>query len=231
MKKIIKILLFGFLLLSVSSNAQISSVYTGGNGGGYMADSTNGAVPLPVELVSLSANVYDGSVVLTWSTATEIDNYGFEVERSVVKDQWKNIGFVQGAGNSNSPKNYEFTDSDLNGYSINYRLKQIDNDGDFEYSASIEVQLDGPEKYELAQNFPNPFNPETNIMFTIKEKTVVKLSVFNILGETVAVLANEVKDAGSYSVRFDASNLNTGVYFYQLETKDFTQVNKMMFVK
>jgi len=201
--------------------------------------------PLPVELTTFTANVFDGKVNLRWATATEVDNYGFEVQRSAFSNQrpanWKTIGFVEGHGNSNSPKNYEFTDSELpNCDAVSYRLKQIDIDGAYEYSNEIEVNLETiPAKFELSQNYPNPFNPVTKIQYSIpaviaseaKQSVNATLKVYDIIGREVAVLVNEAKEAGIYEVEFDASKLSSGLYFYSLSTSGKTITKKMMLLR
>ncbi|MCF8411832.1 MAG: T9SS type A sorting domain-containing protein, partial [Melioribacteraceae bacterium] len=175
--------------------------------------------PLPVELSTFTASVNGQSVSLNWETATELNNYGFEVERANVIDAstssaslWEKIGFVEGYGTVNSPKSYSFVDASPVAGMIQYRLKQIDFDGKFEYSKVVEVEFTTPAEFELAQNYPNPFNPTTNIKFTLPEAAQVRLSVFNMLGEEVGLLANQQMESGIHTVEFDASNLSTGIY-------------------
>ena len=192
--------------------------------------------PLPVELVSFSAQV-DGEVVnLKWRTETEVNNYGFDIERAVNpranQKEWTTIGFIEGHGNSNSPKDYSFVDSDLSGANIiYYRLKQIDNDGTYDYSHEVEISFISPNKYSLGQNYPNPFNPSTKIHYKIAQSEFVNLSVYNVLGKEVVVLVNEIQSQGTYSVVFSADNLPGGVYFYKLETQHFVQTSKMLLIK
>ena len=194
---------------------------------------------LPVELTFFTASVKNSSVILSWETATEVNNYGFEILRSVYPvesgsqdDEWDTIGFVEGHGNSNAPKQYNFIDTDINQMgTYYYRLKQIDNDGTFEYSNVITVNVDVPDKFFLSQNYPNPFNPETRINFTVAEQRNVSLRVYNMLGEMVKELVNEVKSAGSYSVTFDGTNLPSGIYVYRIQTKGFSENKKMTFLK
>ena len=191
---------------------------------------------LPVELSSFSASVAGSNVKLRWETATEVNNYGFEVERKVGSLQstvgnYEKVGFVNGNGNSNSPKNYSFEDKNVSAGKYSYRLKQIDNDGQFEYSKSIEVEFGTPKKFELSQNYPNPFNPTTTIRFDIPEPSNVKLTLFNILGQEIKTLVNEFKESGIHTLNFDASDLNSGMYIYKLEAGSFTQTRKMTLVK
>ena len=189
---------------------------------------------LPVELSSFSASVVGDAVKLNWRTETEVNNYGFEVERcalSAERQAWEKIGFVNGNGNSNSPKSYSYEDKNLTAGKYSYRLKQIDNDGQFEYSKTVEVDLSGVKKFELSQNYPNPFNPTTTIKFSLPEAGNVKLILFNILGQEVKTLVNESKESGVHTINFDASELNSGIYIYKLESGSFTQTRKMTLVK
>jgi hypothetical protein len=196
---------------------------------------------LPVELTSFYASTIGLTVKLSWKTATEINNYGFDIERmSNVKSQtsnvWEKIGFVNGYGNSNSPKSYFFEDKSLLAGKYQYRLKQVDTDGQFTYSSILAVDLATPKEFSLEQNYPNPFNPITTIKFTIPETNHVKIKVFNLLGEEIVTLINEVKEAGSHTVQFDASSFNSGIYLYKIEAtstggKTFVQTKKMTLIK
>jgi len=137
------------------------------------------------------SNSKSSSIELHWQTETEVDNYGFDIERSTTDDNWEKIGFVEGHGNSNSPKLYAFTDKNPAGGSIfNYRLKQIDTDGKFEYSNIIEVELI-PNEFVLYQNYPNPFNPTTTIKYALPFESMVKIVLYNSLGEQVEVILNK----------------------------------------
>jgi photosystem II stability/assembly factor-like uncharacterized protein len=200
--------------------------------GGIILKTTDGGDGMPVELNSFSASLIKDEVILNWSTATEINNYGFEIERNV-KSGFENIGFVDGHGNSNSPKNYSFTDNNPGYGKIQYRLKQIDNDGKFEYSNIIDVNIDLPLSFELSQNYPNPFNPITKIGFQIPGGTsgLVSLKVYDILGREVATLINEEPPAGIYEVEFNAESLSSGIYFYRLQTGNFVDTKKFTLMK
>ncbi len=193
--------------------------------------------PLPVELTTFTASVVDKNVELNWETATEVNNYGFEIERqylesSIKLQEWEKISFVEGHGNSNSPKYYSYTDNTLekSGNYV-YRLKQVDIDGTYEYSEEVEIDFGSPEAYELSQNYPNPFNPTTSIKYNLPTDAYVRLNVYNILGETIAELVNTKKSAGYHNVTFNAEGLNSGIYFYKLETNNFTQIHKMLLIK
>ncbi|MBI3124609.1 MAG: T9SS type A sorting domain-containing protein [Ignavibacteriales bacterium] len=210
-----------------------------GTGTGLYGHDYTGA--LPVELTSFTAGVKGNKVTLNWETATEVNSYGFNVERRVKlvshnanqsgKGEWKKITFIQGHGNSNSPKTYSFVDEPTGGNEFTYRLKQIDFDGTFEYSPEVNVRFSDNRNFKLVQNFPNPFNPETVIKFELPQASFVKLRVYNTLGEEVGNLINEKKDAGIYAVDFNAKHLPSGVYLYRLETNGYTQTKKMLLVK
>jgi len=190
-------------------------------------------VPLPVELSSFKAKMYnDDKVKLNWSTKTETNNYGFDVERQANEGQWEKVGFVNGYGNSNSPKEYSFIDKDLIGGSkFLYRLKQVDNDGQFEYSNVVEVEV-VPNNYSLSQNYPNPFNPNTNIRYSLKDdKQFVSLVVYDILGNEIQTLVNEEKSAGTYELNWSAINFPSGIYFYRLKVGSFVETRKMTLLK
>jgi hypothetical protein len=193
--------------------------------------------PLPVELTSFTASSAPNKVTLNWQTATEVNNYGFDVERAVVETQhaaslrWDKISFVKGNGNSNSPKEYSFTDKPIGGQQFQYRLKQIDFDGQFEYSDPVEVKLEVPANFVLLQNFPNPFNPTTNIKFDLPKESIIKLKIYNILGEEVTTLVNSLMTPGHHEVKFDGSYLASGMYIYRIEAGSFIQVKKMLLMK
>jgi len=191
--------------------------------------------PLPVELQSLSATIKNNKVLITWQTATEINNYGFEIERAQVVEgktgEYNKIGFVQGHGNSNTIIDYTFTDAEVKYGKYSYRLKQIDNDGKYNYSKSIEAEINNITNYSLSQNYPNPFNPSTTISYEIPKTTNVSIKVYNILGKEIATLVNEKQETGIYKVEFNGSNLSSGIYYYKLETEGFSQVKKMTLIK
>ncbi|HCY74438.1 MAG TPA: hypothetical protein DHV28_00825 [Ignavibacteriales bacterium] len=192
--------------------------------------------PLPVELSSLSAVIIGSSVKLTWRTETEVNNYGFEIERKVGSGQssvgnFEKIGFVNGNGNSNSPKNYVFEDNSLTPGKYSYRLKQIDNDGQFEYSKTIQVDFNSAKEFALSQNYPNPFNPTTTIQFSLQYAGNVKLTIYNVIGQEVKILLNEFQESGTHIINFDGSELNSGMYIYKIESGPFMQTRKMILMK
>lgn len=197
--------------------------------------SLNSAV-LPVEFASFEAKPKGSNVELNWTTATEINNKGFEIERKS-ENVWKPIGFVSGKGTTTLPSKYSFKDdvNDISGSgNIAYRLKQIDYDGTYKYSNEIEVQVNTlPAGYSLMQNYPNPFNPATVIKYSVKENTHVLLRVFDMLGREVAILLDEEKPAGTYTINFDAAaaGLSSGTYFYTIKAGDFFKTKKMLLLK
>lgn len=186
---------------------------------------------VPVELTSFTADVNNGIVVLNWQTATEINNQGFQIERRAEASDFTSIGFVAGSGTTTEPRSYSFTDNSVGNGKYFYRLKQIDFDGSFEYSNEIEVTIITPLTFGLEQNYPNPFNPSTNIKYSIPEAGNVKLSVYNIVGEEVALLINGYSEAGTFDLIFDASILPSGVYLYKLQSGNSVQTRKMMLLK
>ena len=228
-----------FLQCSLDS-AKYSARTTGSNDGVFDTYSGFGKImieraladALPVELVFFTGKLIGSVVELRWRTETEVNNYGFNIEKSADNTDWLTIGFVEGHGNSNSPQHYNFDDTDVvQSRNYYYRLKQIDNDGTFEYSNVITVNVGVPDKFFLSQNYPNPFNPETRIDYTLPEQQNVSLRVYNMLGEMVQELLNEVKPPGSYSVTFNASNLPSGIYIYRIQTESFATNKKMTFLK
>ncbi|MDP1675454.1 MAG: T9SS type A sorting domain-containing protein, partial [Bacteroidota bacterium] len=203
----------------------------------WVADAGNARVlrftvnPLPVELVSFTATVRSGKVELSWSTATEINNAGFAIEKNS-NGIWNKIGYVEGNGTTNAPRNYSFTDNASAG-KYQYRLKQIDRDGKFEYSNIVEaiVALTAND-YALGQNYPNPFNPSTTITFAMKNTEHATVTVYNMLGQEVAILFNGLANANElYSLSFNARNLSSGMYFYSLRSSNRNEVKKMNLLK
>jgi hypothetical protein len=193
--------------------------------------------PLPVELSSLTAKAADNSVTLNWETATEVNNYGFEVERLIKNEKleiknFETIGFVEGNGNSNSPKEYSFIDESVKNGKYSYRLKQIDSDGKFSYSIEIEVELNViPTEYVLYQNYPNPFNPSTTIRFGLPKDGIVTLEVYNIIGEKVATLVNKELTSGYHTIDFTGSSLSSGIYLYKITAGEFKSTKKFVLMK
>lgn len=207
-----------------------------GDNGIVLHTSTGGVVP--VELISFTAEIIEGGVMLNWTTATETNNQGFEVQRLEVKshpaltEEWEAIGFVKGSGTTTEPKSYSFTDNNVFTGNYKYRLRQIDYDGTFTHSNVIEVAFDfTPKEFMLYQNYPNPFNPTTQIKYSVAESDLVALKVFDVLGREIATFVNEQQQPGSYEIKFDATNLSSGIYFYQLKAGGFIDTKKMTLIK
>jgi|APTNR8051073442_1049403.scaffolds.fasta_scaffold04033_1 hypothetical protein len=204
----------------------------------YMgADEINDS-PLPVELVSFTAKSTGTTITLNWETKTEIDNYGFEIERKSSVGEWIKIGFIEGHGTSNSPKYYTFKDKTPDSDKYLYRLKQLDNSGTFEYSPTLEVNSGEPAGFSLSQNYPNPFNPETVINYTISIPSFVTIEIFDLRGSRISVPVSENMDAGYHSIKIDANKLqlSSGVYIYKLSVigvdgEQFSNTKKFVLMK
>jgi hypothetical protein len=197
--------------------------------GGGVAVYKNGGVITPVELLSFTASANNKDIILTWQTATEVNNKGFEIQRKSSTSNYSTVSFVSGHGTTTSTNNYSWSEKLLSGY-YSYRLKQLDFDGKFEYSKEAEVTIT-PQTFILGQNYPNPFNPTTEISYSLHTATNVKLIVFNTLGQTIKTLVSEYKNPGKYSVNFNASALPSGIYFYRLEMENQSIVKKMILLK
>ncbi|NWF90547.1 MAG: T9SS type A sorting domain-containing protein [Ignavibacteriaceae bacterium] len=188
---------------------------------------------VPVELVSFNAAANGSGINLTWMTASETNNNGFSIERRSNSSDWNAVGFVKGNGTTTQANNYSFTDKNVTSQTAySYRLKQIDFDGSFAYSKTVQVTSNSiVNTFELKQNYPNPFNPATQISFSIAKDGFVKLVVYNLLGQEVKTLINRNMEAGSHSVSFNASDLQSGIYIYKLTSAGSTLTKKMMLVK
>jgi len=203
----------------------------------------SGVKPLPVELSAFSSVVEIKAVSFKWTTATEKNNFGFQIERSIVhpstniNSEFIVLGFVHGSGNSNSPKTYTFRDESVPYGKYIYRLKQFDTDGKYTIIKQVEIETGVPNRYELQQNYPNPFNPVTTISYSLPEESNVTIKIFNTLGNEVGTIVNERQNTGSYNVSYNAMSLSSGVYFYRIEAyslKDsrvFIETKKMSVIK
>jgi hypothetical protein len=194
---------------------------------------------VPVEYISFTSSINKNNVTLDWTTATETNNMGFEIERKQVlspqsavhNENWMRISFVNGSGTTTNSKTYSFVDNNLSSGKYQYRLKQIDFDGSFEYSNIIDIEISSPDIFNLAQNYPNPFNPTTNIQYALRSGQFVSLKVYDVLGNEVATVVNEEKPAGIYEVNYNAANLPSGVYLYQLKAGEFIKTKKMILLR
>jgi len=223
------------LLIQTSGNVTLGT-YTitvqgvGPNGTPVHRRTINLDVIVPVELTSFSAASEKNDVILTWNTATEVNNQGFEIQRKTNSD-YERIAFVEGRGTTTEVQSYLFRDKNLLSGAYTYRLKQMDYDGSFAYSDEIEIDIEQPSVFYLGQNYPNPFNPSTSIKYSIPADGIVTLKVYDVLGKEVSTMVNEYQQAGTFDVVFDGSNLASGVYYYQLITADLTATKKLMLTK
>jgi hypothetical protein len=230
------------LLAAGLSEAQFIKIVDDGDGtansadAGFDLDAIDALEIVPVELILFEINIDFNRAKLKWETATETNNHGFEIERKNLDKQnsnseWRIIGFVEGNGTSAKHNVYTYIDRNLTIGTYQYRLKQIDYDGGFEYSDIVEVDILLPIEFSLSQNYPNPFNPTTTLQYSIPENGIVKLSIYNLLGEQVTTIVNDYKEAGNYQIEFDASELSSGIYYYRLQANSLVKTRKMILMK
>lgn len=187
--------------------------------------------PVPVELAKFTVEVKNDIVEIYWVTSTEINNYGFVIERKNEKNNWNEVGFVKGNGTTSLKHEYTFLDQNLvPGNLYTYRLKQVDNNGSFKYSQEIQIDY-SPVRFMLYQNYPNPFNPKTTIRYQISQEVNVRLQIFDLSGKRVDILKNEKQQPGIYSIEWDATEFSSGLYFIRLDTGDFTEMKKGLLLK
>ncbi|MGE5410628.1 MAG: LamG-like jellyroll fold domain-containing protein [Clostridiales bacterium] len=192
--------------------------------------------PMPVELSSFTASNTKSGVDLKWKTATEINNYGFEIERKAENGSWEKIGFVKGNGNSNSQKEYSFVDDKAPTGKIQYRIKQLDINGHFKYYDAVIISVDVPKEYKLLQNSPNPFNPSTAIKFQLPVSSFVTVKIYDQIGREVTTLVNEEKPSGSHIIYWNGKDKNgnsvaSGIYLYRLSAGNYVETRKMNLLK
>ena len=234
-----------FSIISGSNSISLFSIHSDslqtGVGSGRTLSPTIGITnaPLPVELSSFTALAQGRTINLSWATKTEINNSGFDIERQAVSttpsatSTWAKVGSVTGKGTTNAPQNYSFSDVVKAAGSYNYRLKQIDHNGNFTYSSEVTVKATlSPEDYKLSQNYPKPLNPSTKFNFAVKSTEHVAIKVYNSIGQEVASLFDGVVPADQIQeVTFDGSRLASGIYFYVLRATDRVEVKKMLMMK
>ena len=208
-----------------------------------LPDSATPSSPIPVELIGFAATSSGNIVELEWQTATETNNYGFEIERTSPllpphqqgdtegSVDWEMIGFIPGHGTTTDPYNYSFKDEVISQGSFQYRLKQIDYNGSFTYSDEVNIDITLPLEFKLFQNYPNPFNPGTVISWQMALPNFVILMIYDVLGSKVATLINKKLPAGNYKIEFDGAEFPSGIYFYQLNADNFSDVKKMILTK
>ncbi len=211
--------------------------------GTFTGDGTINGSPLPVTLVSFTAqlNSHGPGVLLEWVTVTEINNYGFFVQCRLDSHQsFQDVpnSFVAGHGTTIEQHRYSYIHSEGVAGQHAYRLKQIDLDGSVHYPQTAGLKIsqselveEKPTEFSLSQNYPNPFNPGTSIRYGLPQKSAVHLAVFNTLGQQVVVLVNAEQEAGFHETRFDATGFSSGVYLYRLQVGNFVQTRKLLFLK
>jgi hypothetical protein len=190
---------------------------------------------LPVQLTSFTAVLQGTSALLKWATATETNNSGFQIERSIEgSGVWAEVAFVNGAGTSSSPKSYSYEDKNLAPGAYVYRIKQIDNDGKFKYYTATMPKVDAgvSNTLQLCGNYPNPFNPTTNMQFSVPQDGYASLKIYNMLGQEVATLFSGIAKTGHYiPATFNASRLASGIYFARLQYSGKSLVQRMLLTK
>jgi len=219
--------LFGHYIYSLAIDSS-GYIYAGTSNGIYRTPGRT----IPVELISFIVEPYNNDVELRWITATEANNYGFEVERKYGNEDWVKISFIHGNGTSTIEHIYTYADQNLESGNYLYRLKQIDYDGNYEYSSEIKVGINNDYNFKLDQNFPNPFNTQTRITFQIPEKSFIEISLYSILGEKLETLINKEFEGGEYELNLDISEFQSGVYFYKMiSSLGFSQTKKLILLK
>jgi uncharacterized protein (TIGR02145 family) len=187
---------------------------------------------LPVELTSFTAVQTNKDIKLNWNTATEINTSIFDIEKKIsTTNSWQNIASIKASGNSTTPKQYSYTDKNVNTGKYSYRLKMVDLNGSFKYSDIVNVDITAPAKFELSNAYPNPWNPTTTIRYQVPTNILVTIKVFDALGREVSTLVNEIKPAGSYEVTFNAKGLPSGTYYYQMKAGNFIETKKITLLK
>jgi len=223
---------FGDYINIDAYGGNIVPVWTDERAGGFDMDIYTAFVEpiVPVELINFTADVTNGKITLSWTTATELNNQGFEIQRSTDNNIFNTIGFVKGNGTTTQNHDYNFVDEYING-KVYYRLKQVDYNGSYNYSNVIEATGISISQMELEQNYPNPFNPATTINYKLSNDGYVSLKIFNSLGEEVTKLVNEFQKAGNHKIVFDGKELPSGMYVYKLTSGNYTESKKMLLLK
>ncbi len=221
-------------VIATASNTVVATVIVGSAPVGVAITPLQN--PVPVELSSFTADSDGSRIKLKWTTQSESNNLGFDVERSSDRESFSKIGFVPGNFTTSTPKFYTFVDSDLEVGTYFYRLKQIDTDGAFEYSPVVTAAISAPTAFVLHQNFPNPFNLETKIPYELAEKTEVSIFIFNLLGRKIRTLVDEVNGPGSFEIAWDGKDERgriapSGIYFMQMRVGEVIQLKKVALSK
>nr|HMN23711.1 T9SS type A sorting domain-containing protein [Ignavibacteriaceae bacterium] len=186
---------------------------------------------VPVEMTLFSGDYENERVNLKWITATELNNFGFEIERRDDFSSYEKIGFVSGNGTSTNRITYNFIDQNLSAKKYYYRLKQLDLDGTFDYSSEIAVDIEMLKDFKLFQNYPNPFNPTTNIKYYVPDAGKLKIGLYDVLGNELTTLVNKEVQAGLYEMTVDGTNLASGTYFVKMISQNNQQTIKISLIK
>lgn len=196
---------------------------------------------LPVELVYFFAVDVDSGSILFFGTATEVENYGFDIQRAYSDLTFESIGFVEGNGNSNSPKNYNYFDSTIiKSGTVYYRLKQIDFKGTFDFSDTVSIDyltnvkeenIKPSANFYISDNFPNPFNPSTKINFQIPSQQLIIINLYDVNGKLVKELSAKEYLSGSYSLSIDFSEFSSGIYFVRFLSDNLLETRKLNYIK
>jgi|GEM_PF-1131701 len=225
--------------ISVPIGAEICADTIFANGAGHgrlnLADPScicSGVVITPVELLTLSATLHNGIVQLTWTTATESRNYGFELQRSTASQDWTPIGFVEGHGSSAAPHSYRFTDrlEDLPRSTsvLRYRLRQIDFDGQFEFSPEVEVHLDQPLPRLVLKGYPSPCDETYTLFLTMSEAASPDIRLHDVTGRVVMPIAqNALLPAGSHIIRIHTADVPSGLYLLVVDHAEGRRTEKV----
>ena len=234
---------FTYTPLSTGTKTLYASGFINGKPGpwNHAANFTVTVTALPIQLASLSATAVAGnSVLVEWNTVSEINNYGFFIQRKgETESEFAELpnSFVAGQGTTSRAQSYSYTDREVAAGLWYYRLRQVDLDGTSTLSESVQTRVvtgvddPAPFAFALEQNYPNPFNPTTTIAYALPERSQVRLSVYNLAGEAVATLVNRAQEPGHYQVEFAAQSLPSGVYLYRLETGSASSVRKLVLLK
>jgi len=181
-------------------------------------------------------------VDISWSTASELNNQGFNIYRAEAEtpDNWVmvNDAIIDGQGSVSSETNYNYSDTKVvSGKTYQYKLESVSLNGITVEEKTIDVEIPVPSQYVLLPNYPNPFNPTTNIKFLLPESQQVTLQIYNISGQLVKTITqNEMYQAGEHVVSWNAtddsgSRVASGMYMYVFRAGSFHKIGKMILLK
>lgn len=195
----------------------------------------NASDPLPVELTEFEARLDENEAVLEWNTASEVNNAGFEIQHRTSQNEvgtWERLAFVEGHGTTNQPQAYSYRTEELSPGQHTFRLKQIDLDGAFEYSPTVEVTVELAVAHTLSQAYPNPFTQRTQLTLTLAEQQPVRAAVYNALGQRIAVLHDgPLSPNTTHTFTFRSNQLPSGLYFIRVQGESFSTTRRATLVK